>query len=334
MGSDYNGDKSDDDDDDDGHQFDPFDFRLKRTKRRQPSEDEKAYYGTSDEDDESKPGRNQKKENKKKKKKQLSSRQKLSAISKSIKTTVNQRVEQDLVVLDDSDEDEDVLPIVPIAAKKTTTIDLVLDSSEDDEKDGCARRTRATRAGNRREQKSYKAVLNARAAAMSLRKAQNYHAEDVCLPSPQAATSTTTTTLPSSPIPTTTSLVDDKTALGSSKKQDLGPSLRVSLRITKVIVKNISSNNNNRRRTRRSNQTSLSTVTQQQTDESRVNLSIRQHEPLQRLLEKLTKTRTNLADSCSIAFSIDGENMDFHKTPEFYDLEDEDLIDVTVKPTL
>jgi hypothetical protein len=58
-------------------------------------------------------------------------------------------------------------------------------------------------------------------------------------------------------------------------------------------------------------------------------LTIREQEPLEKLLEKYKKSKS-LNGSARVRFEFDGEDIDLKKTPKSYDMENEDIIDVTL----
>jgi hypothetical protein len=58
-------------------------------------------------------------------------------------------------------------------------------------------------------------------------------------------------------------------------------------------------------------------------------LTIREQEPLENLVEKYKKSK-NLNASARVRFEFDGEALDLKKTPKAYDMENEEIIDVTL----
>jgi hypothetical protein len=137
-------------------------------------------------------------------------------------------------------------------------------------------------------------IHQARQASYHLRQAQNYHAEDVWIPE-------------SKPVPPVVTVDEPSPALAPTTTQNLGPTLRVTLRTTRVV------------NGRRSNSNTTDIMT------------IRRLEPFQRLSERYQTKHSISPSESTVQFSFDGQTMDLTKTPATYDIEDEDLIDVVVQ---
>lgn len=88
--------------------------------------------------------------------------------------------------------------------------------------------------------------------------------------------------------------------------RDLGPSIPLKLRTNRVV------------NGKRSDSSTMETMT------------IRRNEPFQKLLQRYQSKHDIVAAESSVKFSVDGDRIDLLKTPAFYDLEQDDIVEVLV----
>jgi hypothetical protein len=190
------------------------------------------------------------------------------------------------------DSDIEIAHFQP-AAQTKSSVEQMLDSDDEVEAQSPAIKPAASylyNANNKGKSETFKILLKSRAARRKLISAQNYHAEDVYIPIMSAPVELS----PSRPAPA----VLAPFSLGAN----------ITLKVRTTII-----NDNHTKK--------------QQLEDLMV---VREHEPLQRLLDRYKKQK-GLSDATKIIFCFEGV-MDMTKTPKFYELEDEDLIDVSYQP--
>jgi hypothetical protein len=207
----------------------------------------------------------------------------------------------DILAVDDDSDVEEVSPSLETTTATNINAAIEIDSS-DDEALTSTRTTRITSttpvyamAQNGLSKEACSRIQQARQASYHLRQAQNYRAEDVWIPEAK-------------PTPPPVVTIDEASLQAPAPTtQNLGPTLRVTLRTTRVV----------------NGKPSDSSTTD--------TMSIRRLEPFQRLMERYQMKHSISPSESKVQFSVDGQTMDLTKTPASYDIEDEDLIDVKVQ---
>jgi hypothetical protein len=189
----------------------------------------------------------------------------------------------------DDDSDVEVAHFQP-AAKTKSSVERMLDSDDEGEAQSHPIKPVASYLygkNNKENSETIQMLLKSREAQRKLILAQNYHAEDVFIP------------IMSAPV----ELPASRPAPAAPAPVSLGANITLKVRTT-IIVNNQKSN--------------------QPLEDLMV---VKEHEPLQRLLDRYRKQK-GLSHGTKIIFCFEGV-MDMTKTPKFYELEDEDLIDVS-----
>lgn len=153
------------------------------------------------------------------------------------------------------------------------------------------------------------AMQRARMAQSKLTQAQHYHAHELYVPvtEPELIQRRSTVLGPSSSAATTTTATQRSSGLKAAA-MNLGVPLKVLCRTQMDIAGN----------------------TTKQTQ--KIKLTIRNKEPLQSLYDKLFKELL-LPPTATLTMTFDGMNLDKSKTPQSYDMENEDLIDCAARAT-
>jgi Ubiquitin-2 like Rad60 SUMO-like len=150
------------------------------------------------------------------------------------------------------------------------------------------------------------AMKRAREAQNRLTQAQQYHAHDIHVPVMESELIIHRRPPRSSSSSSSVLTATDKGGLEAAPSIDLGKSLQVTCR-TQMHIKE---------------------EPKKRTQE--VKLTIREREPLQTLFDKLFRELALPLDA-TLSMSFDGRKLEKHRTLQFYDMEDGDLIDCTAQ---
>ena len=207
---------------------------------------------------------------------------------------INGSLQAQLDISDDSDDE--IIESKAFTQKSKSAVEQALDSDDDDEGDTLPATTIASclNMNTKDHLQSLQQLQRARQAQLKLRLAQAYHAEDVHIPFP---------TPTSFPIPT---LLDRPTRSAPTSSVSLGRTISVKMRTTKII--------NNKRSC-------------QNLEDF---MEVKERELIQNLVDRY-RDQKGLSDGTKIIFRFEDGIMDVTKTPQFYDLDDDELIDVEFK---
>lgn len=198
-------------------------------------------------------------------------------------------------LLDISDDsDADIIDSKAITQKSKSAVEQALDSDDEADILPATAQDSCVYMNTKGHLQSLQHLQRARQAQLKLRLAQAYHAEDVHIPLP---------TPKSIPIPTIL-VRPTQTALTSSVT--LGRTISVKMRTTKII--------NNKR-------------SNQQLEDL---MEVKELELIQNLVDRY-RNQKGLSQGTKIIFRFENDIMDVTKTPQFYDLDDDELIDVEFK---
>ena len=203
---------------------------------------------------------------------------------------------------DDESSDVEIMVTKSVCLKRTSVVECSLDS--DDEVDILPVKPFATDLyfNENLRPDSIQALKRAREAARNLKSAQAYHADEVCIVPriPEARPQVVDRVIRTVPV-----IVDRSALQVTPSAQNFGRSIAVKMRSTLINDKG-----------------------SKQTQEDL--MMTKEHEPLQYLLDRYRKQK-GLPDATKIVFLFEDGIMDMTKTPQFFDLDDDELIDVEYK---